>query len=454
MDALKTNAEYTDAYSQPLPFSLEAEQSVLGAIIINPDCISDVLEYLRPESFYRRQHQELFAVMLRMFTAAQSIDLVTVLDMVRREGIFPTPEDCRVYLTQLAQIVPTTSNVAAYARIVQEKHYLRSLIGAGREIVENASEAQADAQMLIESAEQRIFEIRQGRQGSGLVRVDRVLMESYDRLQKLSSEDRKNYLGVPTGFSGLDAMLTGLNKSDLILLAARPAMGKTAFALNIASNVALRAGKTVAVFSLEMSSEQLVNRVLASETPIHSQLLRTGNLKPEDWARLAETSQYISSAPLYIDDTPGITVAEMKGKLRRLRGLGLVVIDYLQLMTTGRRSENRVQEVSEITRSLKGLAKELDVPVLTLSQLTRGPDSRSDHRPMLADLRESGSIEQDADIVLFLYRDAYYNRDNAENDVAECIIAKNRHGEVGTVNLAWDGQYTRFKSLELFRDEG
>ena len=442
-------------YGQPMPYSLEAEQSVLGAILLDPGCLSDVLEYLRPESFYRPQHQELFALMVRMFTAAQAIDLVTVLDEVKREEIFPSPEEAKLYLTQLAQAVPTTSNAASYARIVQEKYFLRGLITVGREMADQASDGQADPRLLIDAAEQRLFEIREGKENSGLVRVDRILMETYDHLQKLSGEDRKNYMGLSTGFSALDAILTGLNKSDLILLAARPAMGKTAFALNIAAHVAIRGGKTVAIFSLEMSAEQLVNRILCFETPIQGMQLRTGNLKSEDWAKLAETSQYLSEAPLYIDDTSSITVAEMKAKLRRLKNLGLVVIDYLQLMSGGsRNSNNRVQEVSEITRSLKSMAKELDVPVLPLSQLSRGPESRADHRPMLSDLRESGSIEQDADIVLFLYREFYYDQTTDAADTAECIIAKNRHGEVGTVPLGWDRQYTRFRSMELFRDEG
>lgn len=444
-----------DLYSQQLPYNLEAEQSVLGALLINPGCISDVAELLRPESFYRTQHQELFGAMMRMFTSAQPIDLVTVLEAAKREEIFPSQEEAKIYLAQLAQIVPTTSNVASYARIVQEKYFLRGLIATGKELAANASDSQADPRLLIDSAEQSLFELREGKDSTGLVRVDRVLMDAYDHLQKLCGENRKDYMGISTGFSALDAMLTGLNKSDLILLAARPAMGKTAFALNIAANVAIRGQKPVAIFSLEMSAEQLVNRVLCFETPIHGMQLRTGNLQGEDWAKLAETSQYISEAPLYIDDSSSITVAEMKAKLRRIKNLGLVVIDYLQLMSGGgRHGDNRVQEVSEITRGLKSLAKDLDVPVLTLSQLTRGPDSRSDHRPMLADLRESGSIEQDADIVLFLYRDFYYDQSTDAPDTAECIIAKNRHGEVGTIPLGWDRQYTRFRSMELFRNEG
>ena len=272
---------------------------------------------------------------------------------------------------------------------------------------------------------------------------------------KLSGDDKSEYVGTPSGFGALDTILTGLNKSDLILVAARPGMGKTSFALNIATNVAVRSGKKVAVFSLEMSKEQLVGRILSSEALIQSGALRTGNLTPEDWTKLAMTAQMLSKAEIYIDDTPSITVADIKAKLRRIPDIGLVVIDYLQLMTSGRRSgDNRVLEISEITRGLKIMAKELNVPVITLSQLSRGPDSRQDHRPMLSDLRESGSIEQDADIVLFLYRDAYYNRESEEQNVAECIVAKNRHGETDSVKLGWDGQFTRFKGLELFRNEG
>lgn len=438
---------------EQLPYNLEAEQSVLGAILIEPNCITRVMEFIKPDSFYREQHKEIFSVMTRMFVSSQSIDFITVLEMVKREGTFKSDENAKIYLTRLAQIVPSVSNIEAYAKIVQEKHYIRRLITSSQKVIENAKEGSTDARTLLDMAEQDIFNIRQGRDASGLVRIDEIILQAYDHLQKLSGEDKNKYVGTSTGFSAVDNIITGLNKSDLILLAARPGMGKTAFALNIASNVATKSNKTVAVFSLEMSKEQLVTRVLSSEALIQSHSLRTGNLKPDDWVKLAMSAQLMSKAPLYIDDTPGITVAEMKAKLRRFRDLGLVVIDYLQLMSTGKRSENRVQEVSEITRSLKIMAKELNVPVITLSQLSRGPDSRTDHRPMLSDLRESGSIEQDADIVMFLYRDAYYNKETEEQDMAECIVAKNRHGETDSVKLGWQGQFTRFRSLENFRNE-
>ncbi len=440
-------------YTQQLPYSLEAEQSVLGAILIDPACITRVMEYIKPESFYRPQHQELFSVLTRMFVSSQTIDFITVLEMAKREGIFDTDEDAKIYLTQLAQIVPSTANVESYAKIVQEKSYIRSLILASQKVIDLSRDGSTDARTLLDMAEQSIFDIRQGRDASGLTRIDEIILQTYDRLQKLSGEDKEQYMGLPTGFAALDSIITGLNRTDLILVAARPGMGKTAFGLNIAANVATKTGKQVAVFSLEMGKEQLVTRLLSSEALIQSGSLRTGNLKPDDWGKWAMSAQVLSQAPIYIDDTPGITVAEMKAKLRRFRDLGLVVIDYLQLMSTGKRSENRVQEVSEITRSLKIMAKELNVPVITLSQLSRGPESRTDHRPMLSDLRESGSIEQDADIVMFLYREAYYNRECEEQNTAECIVAKNRHGETDSVKMGWDGQFTRFKSLEYFRNE-
>ena len=305
---------------------------------------------------------------------------------------------------------------------------------------------------LMEFAEQKLYEIRQGKDATGLVKVDRAIFELYDKLQRISGDDKKQYVGIPTGFSALDSLTTGLNRTDLILLAARPAMGKSSFMMNIASNVA-KQGHAVAIFSLEMSREQLITRMLSSDALIQVSQLRSGNLSVDDWTKLALSAQTIAKMPMYIDDTAGITVAEMKAKLRRIRNLGLVIIDYLQLMSSGRRIDNRVQEVSEITRNLKVMAKELDVPIITLSQLSRSPDKRTgDHRPVLSDLRESGSIEQDADLVMFLYRDEYYNEDSEDKGVAECIVAKNRHGATDTVKLAWDGEHTRFISRELFRD--
>lgn len=441
-----------EGFAENPPFSMEAEQSVLGAVLIDPDCLNSVLEILTPESFYRTQHRQIFGILLTMYTSAQPIDVITVLEKVRAEKVFDSDGAAKIYLTQLAEIVPTTANVMSYAKVVQEKYYMRCLIGVAQDIIKNSQNNETDARAVMELAEHKIYEIRQGREEGGLVKIDKAIFELYDKLQRLSSDEKNQFAGIPTGYSALDAMTTGLNRSDLILLAARPAMGKSSFAMNIAANVA-KQNKAVAVFSLEMSREQLVSRLLSSDALIQSSLLRTGNLSVDDWTKLAVSAQTLAKMPLYIDDTAGITIAEMKAKLRRMQNLGLVIIDYLQLMSSGRRIDNRVQEVSEITRGLKIMAKELDVPVMTLSQLSRGPDKRTgDHRPVLSDLRESGSIEQDADLVMFLYRDEYYVPDSEEKGVAECIVAKNRHGATDTVKLAWDGQYTRFVSRELFRD--
>ncbi len=442
-----------DIFATELPFSLEAEQSVLGAIIIDPSCMADVLEHLHAEHFHRPHHQELFSLLLAMYGGAQPIDPVTTLDAAASAAIFASRDDAKLYITQLVQMVPTTSNVGSYAKIVKEKYYLRSLISASRDIIEEASGHGADANELIDFAEQRIFDIRTGRDATGLMELNRAVLEAYDTLQKLAAGD-KSMLGISTGFTGIDRLITGLKKSDFVLLAARPAMGKTALALNIAVNAAQASGKPVAIFSLEMSAPQLAQRIISSEAMVEGDHLNKGTLTPEEWNRIGEGVGLLFGKPILIDDTPAMTVPQMKAKLRRVKDLGLVIIDYLQLMSTGRRNDNRVQEISEITRSLKNMAKELDVPVLTLSQLTRGPESRSEHRPMLADLRESGSIEQDADIVMFLYRDEYYNPDTTEErGVAECIIAKNRHGEVGKVKLSWQGEYTRFSTMEFYRDE-
>ncbi|MEG1849762.1 MAG: replicative DNA helicase, partial [Oscillospiraceae bacterium] len=391
----------------------------------------------------------------RMFIASEPIDFITVLNRVCGEDVFPTDQDAKIYLTELVKILPTTANVEQYAKIVRDKYYLRSIVSTLEQVVAASREGGSDPNELMDLAEQGIFDIRQGRDNSGFTRIDEVLQLAFDRLQRLGGEDRDDYLGIPTGFTMLDAVTTGLNRSDLLILAARPGMGKTAFALNMAINVA-KLKRKVAIFSLEMSNEQLVGRLLSSEAFIPSERIRRGTLDSDDWVHLAVATQVLSGLPVYLDDSAGVTIGEMKAKLRRLRDVSLVVIDYLQLLsgTGGRRSENRVQEVSEMTRSLKVMAKEFNVPIVVLSQLSRGPESRADKRPMLSDLRESGSIEQDADLVMFLYRDGYYNPDSDQPGVAECIVAKNRHGETGTIKLGWDGQYTKFRNVELSRDEG
>ncbi len=447
-----------------LPYNMQAEQSVLGAALLQADIIPELVELLRPEMFYARQNGQIFAEMVRLFTAGQTVDFVTLLDAVTGEGVFESADAAKVYLTGLAETVPSISNVQAYAKIVQEKYLVRQLMGAAKDILEQSGE-EPDADLLLESAEQKIYEIRSGRDTSALTSISSVIVDTLVNLQKIAGPDRDKYAGIPTGFTYLDTVLTGMGRSDLIILAARPGMGKTSFALNIATNVAKKQKIPVAIFSLEMTKDQLTSRILSAEAGIDSQAFRTGKLQEEDWDDLARASEILHDAPIYMDDTSGITIPEVKAKIRRINqdpsrpDIGLVIIDYLQLMTSGRRTENRVQEISDITRNLKIMAKELNVPVIALSQLSRSAEKatgRSDHRPQLSDLRDSGSIEQDADVVLFLYRQAYYNshQDGAEEQqaderTAECIVAKNRHGETSTVQLGWDGAHTRFMNLDF-----
>lgn len=437
---------------EQLPYSLEAEQSVLGSVLMDPAVITQVLDVVKPKYFYLPQHKEIFSAMVRMFSEGKVIDFVTLLDDLKAAGVYDDAGG-KAYLLELAQMVPSIANVGAYAKIVREKYYLRSLITVSREIIASAEDESEDVQTVVDSAEQKIYDIRQDRADDGLRHIKDVLIETYDRLGRISSEDKEKYLGLPTGFSEIDRCITGLNPSDLVLIAARPAMGKSAFALNIAQHVAAEGGR-VAFFSLEMSREQNVERMLSAQSRIENQNLRSGELKPDDWIKLAEAADTLSKYQIYFDDTAGITVPEIKARCRRLRSVDLVVIDYLQLMSSGRRIENRVQEVSEMTRGLKIMAKDLNVPVITLSQLSRGTEQRNGHRPQLSDLRESGSIEQDADIVMFLYRDDYYEQTGENHNQATCIIGKNRHGATGDVELHWDGAHTEFTSVEKYRDEG
>lgn len=432
--------------SRELPHSIEAEQSVLGAIISQPSVISDVIELIKPEYFYNEQHKALFSIMLQMNSMSLPVDIVTVLNEAEKQHIFESPAEGRRYLAEIGNMLPTTSNVQSYCKIVADKYFLRSLSYAARTILDDIQSGEHDAQLLLDAAEQKIYDIRQGKDVRGLVPLSEAIAEAYDRLGKISGPDKEKYVGARTGFTLLDSITSGLNKSDLIIIAARPGMGKTSFAMNIATNVARRAEKEVVTFNLEMSKEQLATRILSTEALVESNTLRNGRIAGDDWVKLATSAGYLSTLPLYIDDTASMTVQQMKAKLRRTKNLGLVIIDYLQLMESTSRSDNRVTVISEITRQLKVMAKELNVPVILLSQLSRAVESRTDKRPMLSDLRESGSIEQDADIVLFLYRDAYYNKDSQRQNISECIVAKNRHGETGTVELIWDGQYTRFSN--------
>ncbi len=430
--------------ARELPHSIEAEQSVIGAVIADPGVLSTVIEKIKPEYFYSEQHKAIYGIILRMFSTGQPVDIITVLNEAEKMHIFESAAEGRRYLAEIGNMLPTTSNIESYCKIVADKYFIRSLGYTARTILEEIQAGEHDAQLLLDAAEQRIYDIRQGRDVRGLVPLSEAIAEAYDRLGKISGPDKEKYVGARTGFTLLDSIISGLNKSDLIIIAARPGMGKTSFAMNIAVNVARRAEKDVVTFNLEMSKEQLATRILSTEALVDSNTLRNGRINGDDWVKLATSAGYLSTIPLYIDDTAGMTVQQMKAKLRRVKNLGLVIIDYLQLMESTSRSDNRVVVISEITRQLKVMAKELNVPVILLSQLSRAVESRTDKRPMLSDLRESGSIEQDADIVLFLYRDAYYNKESQRQNISECIVAKNRHGETGSVELVWNGQYTRF----------
>lgn len=430
------------------PHSLEAEQSVLGAMLIDSRCIPDVIGMLRPEDFYLTQNREIYETIYAMFNFSQAIDPVTVLDKMRERGVWQ--ESSTDYIMQLMEITPTAANAGRYAAIVRDKALLRNLAAAAEEIGQTVYEGVGTPAEILEAAEKKIYALRKGERGDSLEHVGLILQKVFDRLTELAQSDSE-IPGLSTGIRDLDRKINGLNKSDLLLIAARPAMGKTSFALNIGLNVAKKYTKTVAFFSLEMSREQLTMRLLSGESFVDSQKLMTGRLSEEEWGKLALASAALSQTDIRVDDNPAITVAEMNAKCRRLENLGLVIIDYLQLMTSsgyGRGGENRVTVVSEISRALKIMAKELNVPVICLSQLSRANESRQDKRPMLSDLRESGAIEQDADEVLFLYRDDYYNEDTEEKNVAECIVAKNRHGETGTVRLQWLPQYTTFTDRE------
>ena len=434
--------------SRQAPQSLEAEQAVLGSILIDSRCIADVIGLVHPEDFYLQQNREIFEAIYTMFNYSQTIDPVTVLDKMREMGIYR--DNSRDYILQLMEITPTAANAVRYANIVREKAMLRGLAQAAADISETVHNQVGTPAEMLESAEKKIYALRKGERGDSLEHIGTVLHKVFDRLTELSQSDSA-IPGLSTGLRDLDAKINGLNKSDLLLVAARPAMGKSAFALNLGVNVAKKYNKTVAIFNLEMSREQLAMRLLASESFIELQKLTTGKLSDEEWSKLCMASTALAQTDIRIDDNPSVTVADINAKCRRLENLGLVVIDYLQLMQGsgyGKGSENRVQVVGDISRSLKIMAKELNVPVVCLSQLSRAVESRSDKRPILSDLRESGAIEQDADCVMMLYRDDYYNPDTPDKNVAECIVSKNRHGETGTVKMQWFGAYQTFADRE------
>ena len=437
------------------PHDEDAEQAVLGSMLTDNDAVMAAVEVLKEDAFYREDNKIIYQAILNLNSKSEPIDIITLKDELESMGKFEQVGGFE-YLASLPDKVPTTANVQKYIKIVEEKSVLRNLIKTANEIIELGYNPTEDVEDIMDGAEKKIFDIMQSKNTKSYTPIKDVLVESFTNLEKLYNQ-KQHVTGVPTQFYDLDDKTAGLHGSELILVAARPAMGKTAFALNIATNAALRANVPVAIFSLEMSKDQLVNRMLCSEAMVDSNKVRTGKLDEEDWTKLAEAIGPLSEAGVYIDDTPGISVMEIRTKCRKLKmekNIGLVVIDYLQLISgSNKRNGSREQEISEISRSLKVLAKELNVPVIALSQLSRAVEQRDDHRPMLSDLRESGAIEQDADIVMFLYRDDYYNKESAEKDIAEVIIAKQRGGSTGTVKLYWMGNYTKFVNIERRFDD-
>ena len=437
------------------PHSPQAEQAVLGSMLIDPDCIKDVMDKLRPEDFYLRANRDIFETIYHMFVYSRPIDGVTVAGEMEKTGVYN--DNTRDYLLQLMDVTPTSANVMEYVQIVLDKSLMRQVASAAGSISAMVLDGAGDAGAMLEAAEQKVYAIRRGRSAQNMVPVSMVLEDVMAHLAELTASGGKTLPGLSTGLSAVDTKINGLNKSDLLLLAARPGMGKTSMALNVALSAARESGKTVAIFSLEMSKEQLVTRLIASEGLVENTRLVTGNLRESDWQRIAEAASSLSRMDIRIDDNPLLTVADMNAKCRRLDNLGLVVIDYLQLMTSaggkGYSGENRQQAVSDISRMLKIMAKELQVPVLCLSQLSRANEKRDDKRPMLSDLRESGAIEQDADIVIALYRDGYYNKECENPNLAEAIILKNRHGETGTLEVMWLPEYTTFAAIEKKYDD-
>lgn len=452
----------TNSGNTALPYSLEAEQAVLGSILIDPECMEEVVSIVKQEYFFLPQHRAIFSSMMSMFTGSKAkIDPVVIADVLAKEGHYDLSGG-REYLITLRDSVPSTANVGTYAKIVEEQYYLRTLITVSQDIIESATSGEANATTLLDSAEQRIYDIRQGTKDSDPKKISDVIVNDvYDRLHKLTGEDKEQFKAIPSGFGMLDRYITGLNKSDLILIGARPAMGKTSFALNLAQNVTMYAKKKCVFFSLEMTKEQLAERLLSARAGIPSQKLRTGELTDDEWVRLGNAAGEYEQVELYLDDASSTTVPEIKSKVRRLKNVDIIIIDYLGLIQSAVRKENRVQEVSEITRNLKMMAKDLNIPVICCAQLSRGTEGRGkSHKPQLSDLRESGSIEQDADIVLFLYRQDYYRneqdedkQDEIDESSTELIVAKNRHGATGTIEMTFDKEFTRFRCVEKKYEE-
>ena len=436
-----------------LPHSVEAEQSVIGSMLMGREAIMTASEMLTSDDFYQRQYGIIFDAILELSNEGKAVDVVTLQNRLREKDVPPEISEME-FMRDLLNTVPTSANIKHYAGIVSEKAILRRLIRLTEEIENECYLNREPVEEILDTTEKKMFQLLQQRDSGDMVPIRQVVMDTLENIEK-ASRTKGNVTGLPTGFTDLDNKTSGFQNSDLILVAARPSMGKTAFVLNIAQYMAFKKDLSVAIFSLEMSKQQLMNRLLSMESRVNSQSMRTGNLKDEDWSKLIESAGVIGDSNLIIDDTPGITVRELRSKCRRYKlehGLDIIMIDYLQLMSGGGRgSDSRQQEISEISRSLKALARELNVPVVALSQLSRAVESRTDHRPMLSDLRESGAIEQDADVVMFIYRDDYYKKDSDMKGIAEIIIAKQRNGPIGTVNLVWLPDYTKFMNLEQER---
>lgn len=435
------------------PQDVEAEQAVIGSMLTDQDAVISAIETLKPEDFYREDNKLIYTAILNIYNRAEPIDIITLKAELTSMGKIDSIGGLK-YIAQLPDKVPTTANVDRYIKIVEEKAMLRNLIKTANEILSLGYDQTEEVEDVMDLAEKKIFDVMQKKNQKGYTSIKDILVESFTKLEELYNQ-KQHITGVPSGFIELDKKTAGFHGSELILVAARPAMGKSAFVLNIATYAATKANIPVAIFSLEMSKDQVGNRILCSEALVDSNNVRTGELNDEDLSKLAETSGELSQAKIFVDDTPGITVMEIRAKCRKLKleqNIGLVIIDYLQLIQGSSKNGSREQEIAEISRSLKILAKEIDVPVIALSQLSRAVEARPEHRPMLSDLRESGSIEQDADIVMFLYRDDYYDENSEEKNTAEVIIAKQRSGSTGTVKLAWLGSYTKFANLDKYRE--
>lgn len=438
-----------DGLQRKLPFSVDAEQSVLGSVLIDPNCFNDIAEIVGVDDFYVEEHKRIFEIMLDYSIRNKIIDLVTLLNEMVSRGVYDDDSQARAYIRIIAEVVPSAQNARDYAKIVHDKSVLRKLILATEEIQRVAFTEGEDVSQIVDLAERKIYEIAGNSERHDFTHIREVLVKTYEHLNLLRDGPTEDALGIQTGFSDLDSTLIGLNKGNLIIVGARPGVGKTSFALNVGTSVAKRTKKAVCIFSLEMSNEELVSRIISSEAMVDSQKLRKGDLSVDDWEKLAVASSLLSETDIYIDDTTGISLTSMKAKLRRVKNLGLVIVDYLQLMQPERRGgdQNRVNQIGEISRGLKVIAKELGVPVIVLSQLARAAEKEKDRPPMLSDLRDSGSIEQDADMVIFLSRD-YYGRDPEKANIVDVIVAKNRHGSTGTVTMSWLGQYTKFSTLD------